>query len=234
MVSWRSPPHTHTHTLAAPARMPGRLPPTRRQICQRWSERINVKQFLFTITRDGTEHPSSASPMFSAAAGGGESAGAFSDDGSGVIARSVEAGVGARPARPAAELETHYEIARCCKIIIARGVNDIGLQFPDSMIPDAVPVATILGERTGKSIYILGDTSYGSCCVDEVAAEHACVDLVIHYGKSCLSEASRLPVIYVFGQRAMDLAKCEVPHFQIICMLLTRISQPYTTPTRFV
>jgi len=52
--------------------------------------------------------------------------------------------------------------------------------------------------------YILGDTSYGSCCVDEIAAEHIGADVVVHYGRSCLSPTARLPVIYVFTQKPMD------------------------------
>lgn len=52
--------------------------------------------------------------------------------------------------------------------------------------------------------YILGDTSYGSCCVDEIAAEHIGADAVVHYGRSCLSPAARLPVIYVFTQKPVD------------------------------
>jgi len=53
-------------------------------------------------------------------------------------------------------------------------------------------------------LFILADTSYGSCCVDEVAAQHANCDLIVHYGFSCLSRTRRLPVRYVFG-RARDL-----------------------------
>ncbi|KAJ4364810.1 Diphthamide biosynthesis protein 2 [Ascochyta clinopodiicola] len=54
-------------------------------------------------------------------------------------------------------------------------------------------------------LFILGDTSYGACCVDEVAAEHVDADCVVHYGRSCLSPPSRLPVIYVFTERPLDL-----------------------------
>ncbi|OAL52383.1 diphthamide biosynthesis protein 2 [Pyrenochaeta sp. DS3sAY3a] len=56
-----------------------------------------------------------------------------------------------------------------------------------------------------ESLFILGDTSYGACCVDEVAAEHVDADVVVHYGRSCLSPPSRLPVIYVFTERPLDL-----------------------------
>jgi diphthamide biosynthesis protein 2 len=65
---------------------------------------------------------------------------------------------------------------------------------------------TIQEERdTEERLFILGDTSYGACCVDEVAAEHVDADVVVHYGRSCLSPPSRLPVIYVFTERPLDL-----------------------------
>ena len=54
-------------------------------------------------------------------------------------------------------------------------------------------------------LYILGDTSYGSCCVDEVAAEHVDADVVVHYGRSCLSPTARLPVIYVFTHNHLPI-----------------------------
>lgn len=58
--------------------------------------------------------------------------------------------------------------------------------------------------------------SKGSCCVDEVAAEHVNADVVVHYGRACLSpyhhtviiliyRVTRLPVIYVFGRRMVDI-----------------------------
>ncbi|GAB1216434.1 Diphthamide biosynthesis protein 2 [Aspergillus terreus] len=54
-------------------------------------------------------------------------------------------------------------------------------------------------------LYILADTSYGTCCVDEVAAEHVNADVVVHYGRSCLSPTARLPVIYVFTNKPLSL-----------------------------
>jgi diphthamide biosynthesis protein 2 len=52
-------------------------------------------------------------------------------------------------------------------------------------------------------LYILADTSYGACCVDEIAAEHVEAEVVVHYGRSCLSPTARLLVIYVFTSRAL-------------------------------
>ncbi|KAJ5175026.1 2-(3-amino-3-carboxypropyl)histidine synthase subunit 2 [Penicillium canariense] len=60
-------------------------------------------------------------------------------------------------------------------------------------------------EKWSPRLYILADTSYGTCCVDEVAAEHVDADVVVHYGRSCLSPTARLPVIYVFTHKALPL-----------------------------
>jgi diphthamide biosynthesis protein 2 len=69
------------------------------------------------------------------------------------------------------------------------------------------------GREKGKEVtvervrlYILADTSYGSCCVDEIAAEHVDAEVVVHYGRSCLSPTARLPVIYVFTTRPLNIS----------------------------
>ncbi|KAK3659743.1 Diphthamide biosynthesis protein 2 [Elasticomyces elasticus] len=59
-------------------------------------------------------------------------------------------------------------------------------------------------EDAEERLCILADTSYGACCVDEIAAEHVDADVVVHYGRSCLSPTARLPVIYVFTSKPLD------------------------------
>ncbi|TID20721.1 diphthamide biosynthesis protein 2 [Venturia nashicola] len=60
-------------------------------------------------------------------------------------------------------------------------------------------------EGEQEKLCILGDTSYGACCVDEIAAEHVDAEVVVHYGRSCLSPTARLPVIYVFTEGSVDV-----------------------------
>ncbi|APA08833.1 hypothetical protein SS1G_02634 [Sclerotinia sclerotiorum 1980 UF-70] len=67
------------------------------------------------------------------------------------------------------------------------------------------PSASIATSSIRHKLYILADTSYGSCCVDEIAAEHVDAQVVIHYGRACLSPTARLPVIYVFTSRPLNL-----------------------------
>ena len=40
-----------------------------------------------------------------------------------------------------------------------------------------------------EEVFILGDTSFGECCVDEVAAAHLNSDGVVHFGHTCLTLA---------------------------------------------
>lgn len=71
----------------------------------------------------------------------------------------------------------------------------------------AQSVAGLQVEETEQPprLFILGDTSYGACCVDEVAAEHVDADVVVHYGRACLSPTARLPVIYVFTHKSLPI-----------------------------
>ncbi|KAH9989108.1 putative diphthamide synthesis protein-domain-containing protein [Xylariaceae sp. FL0662B] len=121
------------------------------------------------------------------------------------------------------ELAYVYEISRTAEEILRRAWIRIALQFPDAMLADAPWVVGALGselerltnlreqaeersqEREQRQrLYILADTSYSACCVDEIAAEHADADGVVHYGRACLSPTSRLPVLHIFTRQTLD------------------------------
>ncbi|CAL1540844.1 unnamed protein product [Lymnaea stagnalis] len=110
-----------------------------------------------------------------------------------------------------------YEVDRCLSWIGQHSFKMIALQFPDELLIDAPRVVALLqGALKDVLIFILGDTSYGSCCVDEVGAQHYRADCIIHYGHACLSPTTRLPVLYVFGQSAFDTNDC-VSQIKDIC-----------------
>lgn len=89
----------------------------------------------------------------------------------------------------------------------------VALQFPDEALVDAVPVLrelerelhALVGDAAPR-LYILADTSYGSCCVDEVAAQHVAADAVVHYGHACLSPTAAMPTVYTFAKHPVDVA----------------------------
>uniref|UniRef100_A0A8C5QA33 2-(3-amino-3-carboxypropyl)histidine synthase subunit 2 n=1 Tax=Leptobrachium leishanense TaxID=445787 RepID=A0A8C5QA33_9ANUR len=117
---------------------------------------------------------------------------------------------------PGEALEETYEVDKTIAFIQENRFQRVALQFPDELLAHSVTVARKLEEATAAKTYILGDTSYGSCCVDEVAAEHVSADAVVHYGRACLSPCSRLPVSYVFGRRAVDVGVCTDTFWRLI------------------
>lgn len=74
------------------------------------------------------------------------------------------------------------------------------LQLPDDFLSHSIKISVDLKSKldSNVNVFILGDTSYGSCCVDEIAAAHVNADSIIHFGHACLSRVTRLPVLYVF------------------------------------
>ncbi|BGP25229.1 Diphthamide biosynthesis protein 2 [Rhodotorula toruloides] len=103
-------------------------------------------------------------------------------------------------------LDEAYEVGLTLSEIHKGGYQRIALQFADEQLHDAVAVYRALRARLPKEreLYVLADTTYGSCCVDEVAAQHVDADFVVHYGHTCLSPTARLPVLYVLTKREID------------------------------
>ncbi|KAG9434449.1 2-(3-amino-3-carboxypropyl)histidine synthase subunit 2 [Apis mellifera carnica] len=98
-----------------------------------------------------------------------------------------------------------YEMEKCSKWIDAHNLNKVCLQFPDNLLSDSVEIALRLENYVNKKVYILGDTSYGSCCVDEIAAQHINADSIIHFGHACLNPTTRLPVFHVLPKQEIDI-----------------------------
>jgi len=129
------------------------------------------------------------------------------------------------------DLNTYYEVSRTCQEIFdgLKSANKkkegdflcrVALQFPDELLGDASEVCWQMQEglqsvwSQGSQealVFVLGDTTHGSCCVDMVAAQHLQADWIVHYGRACLSQiATEIPVSYVFGRGGipLDLTDC--------------------------
>ncbi|XP_046859300.1 2-(3-amino-3-carboxypropyl)histidine synthase subunit 2-like [Xenia sp. Carnegie-2017] len=123
------------------------------------------------------------------------------------------------------ELKDYFELERCFKCItkfemqsFGNSKDDlnsdifvkVGLQFPDHMLCNSARVAQLIEENVKCKTYIMADTTYGSCCVDKIAAEHIKVDFIIHFGSACLSRTDSIPVIFVFGKEKINIEECCV------------------------
>lgn len=55
-------------------------------------------------------------------------------------------------------------------------------------------------------MFILGDVTYGACCVDDFSALALEADLLVHYGHSCLVpvDVTTIPCLYVFVDIQID------------------------------
>ncbi|MES1916114.1 MAG: hypothetical protein MHM6MM_007963, partial [Cercozoa sp. M6MM] len=104
-----------------------------------------------------------------------------------------------------------FEIARTADFIKEKEAQRVCLQFPDELLFCAARVTHLLEALLPEAqISVLGDTSHGACCADEVAAEHADAQVLIHYGNACLSPTRRLPTLYVFGRKKVpETTTCD-------------------------
>lgn len=119
-------------------------------------------------------------------------------------------------------LPTNYrfEIDKCVKRIQEKKAKRVALQFPEGLLMFAAPIADILESKTGADMVILGDVTYGACCVDDFSAAALGCDFVIHYGHSCLISIKDCCVpnmMYVFVeidvdvQHLVDTVKALIP-----------------------
>ena len=116
------------------------------------------------------------------------------------------------------------QVARTANVVRSRGFTQVALQFPDALLPDAFTVVRALrrmlatlparvgpagahrpndesnclfARRTVQAVkvFVLGDTSYGSCGVDEVAARGGSGRKCIAHPSACcnLANPARAP-----------------------------------------
>ncbi|EPX72338.1 diphthamide biosynthesis protein [Schizosaccharomyces octosporus yFS286] len=126
----------------------------------------------------------------------------LSDDSESVLTKTIGESL-----KVEGDLSHVFEVDKTVDFIRSNGYKSVALQFPDEHLADAGRVASLISEQVDANVQVLADTNYGSCCVDEVAAEHMFADAIVHYGRACLSPTSRLPVLYVFGRLPIDANK---------------------------
>ncbi|KAG7566427.1 Diphthamide synthesis DPH1/DPH2 [Arabidopsis suecica] len=112
------------------------------------------------------------------------------------------------------EFESKFEINCTVEFIISKSFTRIALQFPDELLKDSTKVVSALKSKTRLltdrevRFFVMADTTYGSCCIDEVGALHIDAECVVHYGQTCLSPTSVLPAFFVFGKASINVSSC--------------------------
>ncbi|VEN38260.1 unnamed protein product [Callosobruchus maculatus] len=79
--------------------------------------------------------------------------------------------------------------------------------MPEGLLLFSTTIADIIKDFTGADSVIMGDVTYGACCIDDLTAKALGVELLIHYGHSCLvpiDQTSGIKVLYIFVDIKLD------------------------------
>jgi len=67
----------------------------------------------------------------------------------------------------------------------------VALQFPEGLLIFACTIADILEKFCGVETLVMGDVTYGACCIDDFTAVALGCDFMVHYGHSCLGKRAK-------------------------------------------
>jgi len=106
----------------------------------------------------------------------------------------------------------NFEVYKTIHTITTNKYSVIALQMPEGLLMYGPILSDIIKRFTATSIdqiYVMGDVTYGACCVDDLSARELGVEFLVHYGHSCLVPVGKTKVrtMYVFVEvSSMSLA----------------------------
>uniref|UniRef100_G1T4J1 2-(3-amino-3-carboxypropyl)histidine synthase subunit 1 n=2 Tax=Oryctolagus cuniculus TaxID=9986 RepID=G1T4J1_RABIT len=102
----------------------------------------------------------------------------------------------------------NFEIPKTIWRIRQAQAKKVALQMPEGLLLFACTIVDILERFTEVEVMVMGDVTYGACCVDDFTARALGADFLVHYGHSCLvpmdTSARDLRVLYVFVDIRID------------------------------
>lgn len=115
-------------------------------------------------------------------------------------------------------LNYNFEIHKTVWRIVTENSKLVALQFPEGLLMYACIISDIISKFCGVETIILGDVTYGACCVDDFTACKLGADILIHYGHSCLVpiDNTKISTMYVFVEIHFDnnhLVRCIADSF---------------------
>ncbi|XP_066219605.1 2-(3-amino-3-carboxypropyl)histidine synthase subunit 1 isoform X3 [Saccopteryx leptura] len=104
----------------------------------------------------------------------------------------------------------NFEIPKTIWRIQRAKAKKVALQMPEGLLLFACTIVDILERFTEAEVMVMGDVTYGACCVDDFTARALGADFLVHYGHSCLvpmdTSAQDFGVLYVFVDIRIDTA----------------------------
>ncbi|EPS72161.1 hypothetical protein M569_02597 [Genlisea aurea] len=95
----------------------------------------------------------------------------------------------------------NFEIHKIVWRARSSNATRVALQFPEGLLMYSLVISDILTAFAGVThCFVLGDVTYGACCVDDLSCRALAVHLLVHFGHSCLVPIGNttVPVLYIF------------------------------------
>ncbi|EGO01709.1 hypothetical protein SERLA73DRAFT_103652 [Serpula lacrymans var. lacrymans S7.3] len=99
-----------------------------------------------------------------------------------------------------------FEIHKTIHHIRKNKARMVALQMPEGLQMFACTIADIIERFTEALTVIMGDVTYGACCIDDYTATALGCDMLVHYGHSCLIpiDQTSIKTLYIFVEIAID------------------------------
>ncbi|RPD67272.1 diphthamide synthesis protein [Lentinus tigrinus ALCF2SS1-7] len=99
-----------------------------------------------------------------------------------------------------------FEIHKTIHHVRKNQAKMVALQMPEGLQMFACTIADIIERFTNALTVIMGDVTYGACCIDDYTAVALGCDMLVHYGHSCLVpiDQTTIKTLYVFVEIAID------------------------------
>lgn len=94
----------------------------------------------------------------------------------------------------------NFEIHKCVWNIRKHKAARVALQMPEGLLIYSLIIADILEQFCQVETVVMGDVSYGACCIDDYTARALQCDFIVHYAHLCLVpiDVTKIKVLYVF------------------------------------
>ena len=73
-----------------------------------------------------------------------------------------------------------FELGKTVWRIQQARATRVALQFPEGLLMFSCVIADIVTRFTGAECIILGDVTYGACCIDDLGASALGADFLVH------------------------------------------------------
>lgn len=94
----------------------------------------------------------------------------------------------------------NFELHKTVWNIRKNNAKRVALQMPEGLLIYSLVISDILEQFCQVETIVMGDVSYGACCIDDYTARVLDCDFIIHYAHSCLVpiDITTIKVLYVF------------------------------------